>query len=415
MAAKNDWVDGQQVTAATMNALGTEVNTKASSAELSAAIGGRQPADVDLSTIAGLTATTDSFMQAKSNAWAARTVAQVKTDLGLTGTNSGDQDLSGLQPLDADLTALAAMTAPATKLAGIATGATANDTDANLKARANHTGTQAISTVTNLQSSLDAKEATANKGAANGYAPLDASSLVPAVNLPSYVDDVLEYANLAGFPGTGTTGKIFVALDTGKIYRWSGSAYVEISPSPGSTDSVTEGSSNLYYTNARADARITAATATGTGSLVRATSPALVTPALGTPASGNLANCTFPTLNQNTSGTAAVATKWVPRIGTTTSTATPSIDCALYEQYNVTALAANITGFTFTNVFDGCKLLIRITGTATRTIVWGSGAQSSGVATLLATTSGTNTHHVALVYDAVKAKMVCVAVDATGY
>ena len=44
-----------------------------------------------------------------------------------------------------------------TKLAGIATGATANDTDANLKARANHTGTQAISTVTGLQTAIDAK------------------------------------------------------------------------------------------------------------------------------------------------------------------------------------------------------------------------------------------------------------------
>lgn len=43
-----------------------------------------------------------------------------------------------------------------TKLSGIATGATANDTDANLKNRANHTGSQAISTVTDLQSSLDA-------------------------------------------------------------------------------------------------------------------------------------------------------------------------------------------------------------------------------------------------------------------
>lgn len=47
---------------------------------------------------------------------------------------------------------------------------------------------------------------------------------------------------------------------------------------------------------------------TGTGALVFATSPTLVTPALGTPASGNLANCTFPTLNQNTTGNAATAT-----------------------------------------------------------------------------------------------------------
>ena len=47
---------------------------------------------------------------------------------------------------------------------------------------------------------------------------------------------------------------------------------------------------------------------TGSGALVFANSPTLVTPALGTPSSGNLANCTFPTLNQNTSGNAATAT-----------------------------------------------------------------------------------------------------------
>ncbi len=58
---------------------------------ISSAASTYQPVDSDLTTIAGLTATTDSFMQAKGSAWAARTISQVKTDLGLTGTNSGDQ------------------------------------------------------------------------------------------------------------------------------------------------------------------------------------------------------------------------------------------------------------------------------------------------------------------------------------
>jgi hypothetical protein len=92
----------------------------------------------------------------------------------------------------------------------------------------------------------------ADKGQANGYASLDSAGLVPSTQLPSYVDDVLEYADLATFPTTGETGKIYVAIDTGKTYRWSGSAYVEISASPGSTDSVTEGSTNLYFTTQRA-------------------------------------------------------------------------------------------------------------------------------------------------------------------
>lgn len=79
------------------------------------------------------------------------------------------------------------------------------------------------------------KISTSQKGAANGVAPLNASTKIDATYLPSYVDDVEEYANLAAFPGTGESGKIYVALDTNKIYRWSGSAYVEISPSPAPT------------------------------------------------------------------------------------------------------------------------------------------------------------------------------------
>jgi len=47
--------------------------------------GGGGELDADLTTIAGLTATTDSFMQAKAGAWAARTIAQVQTDLGVLG------------------------------------------------------------------------------------------------------------------------------------------------------------------------------------------------------------------------------------------------------------------------------------------------------------------------------------------
>jgi hypothetical protein len=102
-------------------------------------------------------------------------------------------------------------------------------------------------------------ENAANKGQANGYASLDGSGLVPSSQLPSYVDDVLEYANSTSFPSTGqSTGKIYVAIDTGKTWRWSGSAYIEISASPGSTDSVTEGSTNLYFTNARARSAISA-------------------------------------------------------------------------------------------------------------------------------------------------------------
>lgn len=89
------------------------------------------------------------------------------------------------------------------------------------------------------------------KGVANGVATLDGSGKIPSGQLPSYVDDVLEFANLMAFPATGEAAKIYVALDTGKLYRWSGSVYVEIVGSPGSTDAVPEGSTNLYHTAAR--------------------------------------------------------------------------------------------------------------------------------------------------------------------
>ena len=54
---------------------------------------------------------------------------------------------------------------------------------------------------------------------------------IPSSQLPSYVDDVLEFANLASFPATGESGKIYIALDTNLTYRWEGSSYVVMSSS----------------------------------------------------------------------------------------------------------------------------------------------------------------------------------------
>ena len=54
---------------------------------------------------------------------------------------------------------------------------------------------------------------------------------IPASQLPSYVDDVLEFANLASFPATGESGKIYIAIDTNLTYRWGGSSYVVMSSS----------------------------------------------------------------------------------------------------------------------------------------------------------------------------------------
>jgi len=84
---------------------------------------------------------------------------------------------------------------------------------------------------------------------AGTYATL-VNGTVPSAQLPSYVDDVIE-GTLATFPTTGDTGKIYVDTGTNKTYRWGGSTYVEIASSPGSTDAVPEGSTNLYFTDAR--------------------------------------------------------------------------------------------------------------------------------------------------------------------
>ena len=55
---------------------------------------------------------------------------------------------------------------------------------------------------------------------------------IPSSQLPSYVDDVVEYDNFAAFPQSEQeTGKIYVDKETNKTYRWSGSSYVEISAS----------------------------------------------------------------------------------------------------------------------------------------------------------------------------------------
>jgi len=78
---------------------------------------------------------------------------------------------------------------------------------------------------------LDLKLNISLKGSPNGVAELGSDGRVPSSQLPSFVDDVLEFANFSSFPATGETGKIYIAIDTNITYRWSGTIYVEISSS----------------------------------------------------------------------------------------------------------------------------------------------------------------------------------------
>jgi hypothetical protein len=85
------------------------------------------------------------------------------------------------------------------------------------------------SLVTNKIAKLPDYIKSTEKGSNGGVATLDSSGKVPSSQLPSFVDDVLEYASLSSFPTTGESGKIYVALDTNKTYRWSGTTYTIIS------------------------------------------------------------------------------------------------------------------------------------------------------------------------------------------
>ena len=84
--------------------------------------------------------------------------------------------------------------------------------------------TKSGSSATNPQEAID--ELYSKIGSSGGVAELDDNGKVPSSQLPSYVDDVIEYADAASFPGTGESGKIYVDLSTNKTYRWGGSSYV---------------------------------------------------------------------------------------------------------------------------------------------------------------------------------------------
>ena len=151
--------------------------------------------------------------------------------------------------------------------------------------------THTISDVVNLQATLDSKQPAGN------YATL-VGGTVPSSMLPGFVDDIIEYGSLSAFPATNDVGKIFTAIDTRKIYRWSGTGYVEISPSPGTTTDVPEGT-NLYYTNTRAAAAAPVQSVAGrTGAI------ALTSSDVGL---GNVPN-TDATARANHTGTQAAST-----------------------------------------------------------------------------------------------------------
>ena len=87
------------------------------------------------------------------------------------------------------------------------------------------------SEIIKVNTELDTKVDKSIVGTANGIAQLDLTGKVPASQLPSFVDDVLEYDTYGDFPLEGETGKIYIAIDTNMTYRWSGTQYTMIASS----------------------------------------------------------------------------------------------------------------------------------------------------------------------------------------
>lgn len=156
-------------------------------------------------------------------------------------------------------------------------------------------------------------------GTVTSTGSLTLGGALTGVNLASQVTGTLPIAN----GGTGTTSTTFVNL-----------------------------ASNVTGTLPVANGGTGVTTSTGTGNVVLSNSPTLVTPALGTPSSGNLANCTFPTLNQNTTGTAAGLSSTLAvasgGTGVTTSTGTGSVVLSASPTLTGTPLAPTAANGTST-------------------------------------------------------------------
>ena len=179
---------------------------------------------------------------------------------------------------------------------------TESETDDLLAAKANTSHTHSADNITSGTLELD-RIPTITDAKIQGMSASKLTGTIPQANLPSYVDDVLEYNGQSNFPDTGETGKIYVDTSTNRTYRWGGSSYVEISSSLalGTTSSTAfrgdygntayqhataKGSafaSGLYKITTNAQGHVTAATAVTKNDIT----------ALGIPGSDTNTNTTY--------------------------------------------------------------------------------------------------------------------------
>ena len=141
-------------------------------------------------------------------------------------------------------------------------------------------------------------------------------------------------ANTTAFLANGSSGQVLTSAGTTSAPTWTTNA---------AGDALTSNPLSQFAATTSLQLKGVLSDETGSGAAVFATSPTLVTPALGTPASGNLANCTFPTLNQSTSGNAATVTTNANLTGHVTSVGNAAVLGSFTSAQLATALT-NETG-----------------------------------------------------------------------
>lgn len=357
-----------------------------------------------------------------------------------------------------------------TKLAGIEAGATANSSDATLLDRANHTGTQAQSTVTNLVTDLAAKaddSAVAKLTGAQTIAGVKTFSSSPIVPTPSggtdatnknYVDNAV--TGLLDFKGStdasanpnypsASKGDAYVVSVAGKVGGASGASvdvgdvYLATADNAGGTQASVGASWTVLEHNivgallSANNLSDLANTSTARTNLGLGTASTLNVPASGNAASGEvvkgndgrLSDSRTPSAHasshasagsdpvtlaqsQITNLTTDLAAKRAiaPRVNGTTSSSAPTPDADTTDMYELTALATAPTfGAPSGTPVDGQKLLIRIldNGTA-RAITWNAIYRALGAA-LPTTTTVSKTMYVGFIYNSAATSWDCVA------
>ena len=193
--------------------------------------------------------------------------------------------------------------------------------------------------------------------------------LVPANQLPGYVDDVLEYANLASFPLLGEASKLYIAIDTNLVYRWSGSTYAVTS----SSLALGETSTTAYYgdngktaydhSQATGNPHNLPAASTGADGYLTSTDWNTFNGKLG------LADVRYVFLNDSTT---SLTTYTVP------ASAVTAVGRTIIELSNNNLTSITVNAATGTGKSVGDSVNISITGTFFAQVLVGSGATLQG-------------------------------------